>query len=93
MISPVTSTSVATKGAEETAGSAPSRFRMMGSMEPLRCIIDSGHCCTSCMRRGWSASASVTVNPAKTLALGFFATLIIYAVEFVAKRELKQYQS
>ena len=32
---PVTSTSVATKGADEVAGSAPSFFRNMGSMEPV----------------------------------------------------------
>ena len=36
MTNPVTSTSVATKGAEETAGSAPSFFKTMGSIEPLR---------------------------------------------------------
>ena len=33
-MSPVTSTSVATKGAEETAGSNPKRFKKMGSIEP-----------------------------------------------------------
>ncbi len=36
IINPVTSTSVATKGADETAGSAPSRFNIIGSIEPLR---------------------------------------------------------
>ena len=35
MISPVTSTSVATKGADETAGSAPSLFNIIGNIEPL----------------------------------------------------------
>ena len=34
MISPVTSTSVATKGAEEEAGSAPNFFNMIGSILP-----------------------------------------------------------
>ena len=34
MTSPVTSTSVAMKGAEETAGSAPSLFKMSGIIEP-----------------------------------------------------------
>ena len=36
MTMPVTSTRVATKGAEDTAGSMPSRLRINGSMEPLR---------------------------------------------------------
>src|SRR5690349_4627545 len=31
---PVTSTNVATKGAEDTAGSAPSFFKMIGNIEP-----------------------------------------------------------
>ena len=34
MISPVTSTSVATNGADDVAGSNPSRRRMNGSIEP-----------------------------------------------------------
>ena len=34
MINPVTSTSVATKGAEEAAGSAPNFFNTNGNMEP-----------------------------------------------------------
>ena len=34
MTSPVTSTSVATNGAEEVAGSAPSFFRTIGSIDP-----------------------------------------------------------
>lgn len=34
MITPVTSTSVATNGAEDTAGSAPSFFNAMGSIDP-----------------------------------------------------------
>ena len=33
-MSPVTSTSVATNGADETAGSNPKRFKKIGSMEP-----------------------------------------------------------
>lgn len=36
MTSPETSTSVATKGAEEAAGSNLSFFRIKGSIEPLR---------------------------------------------------------
>lgn len=35
MINPVTSTSVATKGADEEAGSAPDFFRMIGSILPI----------------------------------------------------------
>ena len=35
MISPVTSTNVATNGADDTAGSAPNLFNTMGSIEPL----------------------------------------------------------
>ena len=35
MIKPVTSTNVATKGAEDTAGSAPHFFNTMGNIEPL----------------------------------------------------------
>ena len=35
MISPVTSTNVATKGAELTAGSAPSLFKINGNMDPV----------------------------------------------------------
>ena len=35
MISPVTSTNVATKGAEEEAGSAPNFFKMIGSILPI----------------------------------------------------------
>ena len=35
MIKPVTSTSVATKGAEDTAGSKPRRFNNMGNNEPI----------------------------------------------------------
>ena len=31
----VTSTNVATKGAEETAGSAPSLFKTIGSIDPV----------------------------------------------------------
>ena len=34
MITPVTSTRVATNGAEETAGSAPNLLSTMGNMEP-----------------------------------------------------------
>lgn len=33
---PVTSTSVATKGAEDVAGSCFSFFRMIGSIEPIK---------------------------------------------------------
>ena len=36
MMRPVTSTRVATKGAEEDAGSAPSFFKTMGNMLPVR---------------------------------------------------------
>lgn len=35
MISPETSTIVATKGADETAGSAPNFFNIIGSIEPI----------------------------------------------------------
>jgi len=35
MIKPVTSTSVATKGAEDTAGSKPNRFNIIGNNEPM----------------------------------------------------------
>ena len=35
MITPVTSTNVATNGAEETAGSAPNRFNIIGSIDPV----------------------------------------------------------
>lgn len=35
MINPVTSTKVATNGAEETAGSKPMRFKKSGSNEPI----------------------------------------------------------
>ncbi len=35
MISPVTSTNVATKGAEEVAGSTLKRFRTIGIIEPI----------------------------------------------------------
>lgn len=34
MMTPVTSTKVATKGADDTAGSAPSFFKAMGNIEP-----------------------------------------------------------
>lgn len=34
MINPVTSTKVATKGAEDVAGSAPKRFNINGNIEP-----------------------------------------------------------
>jgi hypothetical protein len=34
MMTPVTSTSVATNGAEDTAGSAPNFFKAMGSIDP-----------------------------------------------------------
>ena len=36
MLSPVTSTSVATNGADALAGSKPSRLRTNGSIEPAR---------------------------------------------------------
>ena len=36
MIIPVTSTRVATKGADEAAGSSFIFFKMMGSIEPIR---------------------------------------------------------
>ena len=54
MINPVTSTMVATKGAEEEAGSAPNLFNKMGSILPIREA-----------QRTTPIKEKVTVNPIK----------------------------